>query len=122
MTLLVIIILGLTLFIASFRWKDILLSTAAALVWGAIGFWWMIAGGPPGFETTAAWGPLITYVPFLLAFVVLLRLMNTEIIHEASGKNEKMAWTEWGSSPPARRTLSNYERYKRDLHRRLQGR
>jgi len=114
MTLLIIVIIGLTLFLASFRWKDLLLSYAAALTWLAIGFWWVIEGGPPGFETTQTWGPIITYVPFILSFVVFFRLMNTEIRHEASGKS----WIEYGA-PPKGATLTRAQEYRRELRRRL---
>ena len=109
----ILIILGLSLFIAAFRWKDILLSYAAALTWMAIGFWWVV-GDITNFGLSESWSRILVFVPFILSFTVLLRLMNTEIRHEASGRS----WTESGPTP-REETVSRRELYKKELRRRL---
>jgi len=112
----VLIILGLVLFVAAFRWRDILVSYAAALTWLAIGFWWII-GDITNFGLEDPWVQILVFIPFILAFAILLRLMNTEIIMEAKGKK----WTEYGPTPkeevPNRRTT-----YRDELRRRIGGR
>ena len=99
----ILVILGLVLFIAAFRWKDMLLSYAAALTWMAIGFWWII-GDITNFGLGDPWVQILVFIPFVLAFTVLLRLMNTEIVNESKGRR----WTEFGATPkddkPDRRT------------------
>jgi len=107
------LILGLALFIAAFRWKDILLSYAAALTWMAIGFWWIV-GDLTNFGLSEDWSRILVYVPFVLAFSVLLRLWNTEIKMESKGKS----WTEWGPAPkgePSNRRLE----YRKMLRERI---
>lgn len=107
-----LLVLGLGLFVAAFRWKDILLSYAAALTWMAIGFWWVV-GDITNFGLSESWSRILIFVPFILSFTVLLRLMNTEILMESKGKK----WTEWGSTPkeeaPSRR-----DEYRKELRRR----
>lgn len=111
-----VLILGIALFIAAFRWKDMLLSYAAALTWMAIGFWWII-GDLTNFGLSQSWSQILVFVPFILAFSVLLRLMNTEITSEAKGRK----WTEWGPAP--REEVSNRRVEYRDmLRKRLGGR
>ena len=109
----ILVILGLVLFIAAFRWKDMLLSYAAALTWMAIGFWWII-DDITNFGLSDPWVQILVLIPFILAFTVLLRLMNTEIVNESKGQR----WTDWGAKPtvdkPDRRT-----EYRRTLKERM---
>ena len=109
----ILVILGLVLFIAAFRWKDMLLSYAAALTWMAIGFWWII-GDISNFGLSDPWVQILVFIPFILAFTVLLRLMNTEIVSESQGQK----WTEWGATPkeeaPSRR-----DSYRKALRSRI---
>jgi len=108
-----LLILGLTLFIAAFRWKDMLLSYSSALTWMGIGFWWM-AGGIDNFGLDQSWVRILVFIPFILSFAVLLRLMNTEIIMESKGKK----WSEFGETPkeeaPSRREV-----YREVLRKRI---
>ena len=108
---LTLIILGLGLFLAAFRWKDMLLSYAAALTWMAIGFWWIL-GDITNFGLDDYWAKILVFVPFILAFTVLLNLMNTEIRMEAGGRS----WTERGSIPKESR--NRREEYRELLRRR----
>jgi len=110
---LTLIVLGLVLFIAAFRWKDMLLSYSAALTWMAIGFWWIL-GDITNFGLSDPWVRILVFIPFILAFTVLLRLMNTEIIQESQGQK----WTEWGSTPQ-RETPSRRESYRKALRKRI---
>ena len=105
--------LGLVLFLAAFRWKDLLLSWTAGLTWLAIGFWWAL-GDIENFGLTENWQTILVFIPFLLFFVVMLRLMNTEIVQEADGKR----WSTYGQAPKGK-AASNYEEYKAELRRRL---
>jgi len=109
----ILVALGLGLFIAAFRWKDMLLSYSAALTWMAIGFWWIL-GDISNFGLGDPWVQILVFIPFILAFTVLLRLMNTEISMEAKGKK----WSEWGATPkeesPSRRT-----EYRNELRNRI---
>jgi hypothetical protein len=110
-----IIILGLTLFIVAFRWKDILLSYSAALTWMAIGFWWIL-GDITNFGLSEPWVKILVFIPFILSFTVLFRLWNTEITMESKGRK----WTEWGATPkeegPNRR--EEYRKLLRERRRR----
>lgn len=110
----ILIVLGLVLFIAAFRWKDMLLSYSAALTWMAIGFWWLI-GDIANFGLEDPWVQILVFIPFILAFTVLLRLMNTEIVNESKGRR----WTEWGATPkedvPSRR--DSYRKVLRERRR-----
>ena len=107
-------ILGLAfgLTVICFKWKEVLLSYAAGLTWLAIGFWWML-GDVTNFGLDDPWGKILVFIPFIMFFVVMLRLMNTEIQMEDKGKR----WTEWGSKP-VKRLPSNYEAYKQELRSR----
>ena len=112
----ILVALGLGLFIAAFRWRDMLLSYSAALTWMAIGFWWII-GDLTNFGLSEPWSRILVFVPFVLSFSVLLRLMNVEIRTEAKGKS----WTEMGPTPrgevPNRRS-----EYRDMLRKRIGGR
>lgn len=109
-----LLILALTLTLASFRWKDLLLSWSAFLVWLAMGFWWIL-GGLDNFSIEDSWIRILIFVPFLMAFVVMLQLMNFEKkVEEGS-----TSWTEYGERP--RKFTSNYELYKKELRRRTRG-
>lgn len=110
----ILVILGLVLFIAAFRWKDMLLSYAAALTWMAIGFWWII-GDISNFGLSDPWVQILVFIPFILAFTVLLRLMNTEIVSESKGKR----WSEWGATPKEE-TPNMRDHYKKILRGRIQ--
>jgi hypothetical protein len=109
----ILVILGLVLFIAAFRWKDMLLSYSAALTWMAIGFWWIL-GDITNFGLSDPWVKILVFIPFILAFTVLLRLMNTEIVSESKGRR----WSEWGATPreevPSRR-----DSYRKTLRERI---
>jgi len=113
---LTLVILGLGLFLAAFRWKDMLLSYSAALTWMAIGFWWIL-GDITVLQLEDPWVKILVFIPFILAFTVLLRLMNVEIQMEAKGRK----WTEWGESPGRKSSnyLDRYWEYKKELRRRL---
>ena len=111
----IIVVLGLVLFIAAFRWKDMLLSYSAALTWMAIGFWWII-GDITNFGLTDPWVQILVFIPFILAFTVLFRLMNTEIKMESQGKS----WTEMGA-PPKEQTADRRLEYRKKLRKRLRG-
>lgn len=107
---LTLVVLGLVLFLAAFRWKDLLLSWSAGLTWLAIGFWWAL-GGIENFDLSENWMQILVVVPFLLFFVVMLRLMNTEITYEKEGKR----WTGYGA-PPREKGPSGYEAYRNQLY------
>ncbi len=108
--------LALTLTIASFRWKDLLLSVGTALTWLAIGFWWIL-GGLDNFSINNSWVAILIFIPFIMAFVVLLQLMNYETMQEQRGREGKTSWIEHGDKPKLRVT-SAYEKYKTELRRR----
>ena len=116
-----ILALGLVLFLASFKWRDILLSYSAALTWMAIGFWWIL-GGLANFNLDDLWVKILIFIPFILAFTVLLRLMNTEIRHEASGgaggSRTTQSWTTRGATPKTRQVNRTVE-YRKMLRKRL---
>jgi len=112
-----LLILGLVLFVAAFRWKDLLLSYSAALTWMAIGFWWIL-GDITNFDLEDPWSQILVFIPFILAFTVLLRLMNTEIRHEASGREGSTSWTTSGGTP-AGRTTTPAQEYRKRLRKRL---
>jgi len=112
----ILVVLGLVLFIAAFRWKDMLLSYAAALTWMAIGFWWII-GDISNFGLEDPWVQILVFIPFILSFTVLFRLMNTEIRHEAQGKS----WTEMGAAPRESNPNRRLE-YRDMLRKRIGGR
>lgn len=109
----ILVVLGLVLFIAAFRWKDMLLSYSAALTWMAIGFWWLI-GDITNFGLEDPWVRILVFIPFILAFTVLLRLMNTEILMESKGRK----WTEYGATPKEE-SLNSRELYRKGLRRRI---
>ena len=109
---------GLT--VAAFRWKDILLSYSAALVWLAQGFWWLL-GGITNFGLGSAWVNILVFVPFLMFFVVLLRLMSTEIQYEAEGQGMRTRYTTLGPEPKRKRGPTGYESYAKELRRRTRG-
>ena len=108
--------LATALTIACFKWKDVLLSYAAALVWLAQGFWWLL-GNITNFGMGTTWFNILIWVPFVMFFVVLLRLMNTEIQMEQNG----VRWTEMGGRPKRNRGPSSYESYAKELRRRTRG-
>lgn len=112
----ILVILGLALFIAAFRWKDMLLSYAAALTWMAMGFWWIL-GDLTNFGLSEPWSQILVFVPFVLSFSVLLRLMNTEIVSESKGRK----WTEWGPAPREEKIDRRVE-YRNTLRKRIGGR
>jgi len=112
----IIVVLGLVLFVAAFRWKDLLLSYSAALTWMAIGFWWII-GDITNFGLEEPWVRILVFIPFILAFTVLLRLMNTEIQMESKGRR----WTEWGA-PPKEEGPDRRLEYRDSLRKRIGGR
>lgn len=107
-----LLLLALVLTIVAFRWKDILLSYAAALVWLAQGFWWLL-GGINNFGIGTSWVNILIWVPFIMFLVVLLRLMNTEISMEEKG----VKWMEMGGRPK-KKAPTNYESYAHELRRR----
>lgn len=107
-------VLGLALLIASFRWRDILLSVSTAVVWMGIGFWWL-NGGVSFLDLDETGTIFLLIVPFALGFVALLRLMNTEIRMEDGGRR---SWTEWGSRPKTK-SQSSYDAYREQLRTRL---
>jgi len=109
---------GLT--VAAFKWKDILLSYSAALVWLAQGFWWLL-GGITNFGLGDPWVNILVFVPFLMFFVVLLRLMSTEIQYEAEGQGMRTRYTTLGPEPKRRRGPTSYEAYAVELRRRTRG-
>ena len=106
--------LGFGLFVAAFRWKDMLLSYAAALTWLAIGFWWIL-GDITNFGIGESWVQILMFIPFILAFTVLLRLMNTEITEEAKGGK---SWKSWGQ-PPKEKKVPRRETYRETLRGRI---
>lgn len=107
-----LLFLALTLTLACFRWKDILLSYASALVWLAIGFWWLL-GDITNLALADPWSKILVFVPFILFFVVIIRLIGIEVEMERKGQR----WREWGSKPPEEME-SPGERYKREIRRR----
>lgn len=108
-------IIGLVLFLAAFRWKDMLLSYAAFFWWIALGFWWMM-GDIENFGMDETWVQILVWLPFILAFSVILRLMNTEITHESRGHS----WKSWGKEPT--RKSSAYEDYRTQLYNKTRRR
>ena len=115
--------LAFGLLVIAFRWKDMLLSYAAALTWMAIGFWWIL-GDITNFGLDDSWSKILIFVPFILAFTVLLNLMNTEIRMEARGgqgsrgSQSTQSWTERGASP-RRREVNRTVEYRKMLRKRL---
>ena len=104
--------MSLTLTLACFRWKDILLSYAAGLTWLAIGFWWIL-GDITNLGLDDPWTKILVFIPFIMFFVIMIKLMGTEIEMEGEG----MKWKEYGRKPQ-REKLSKYEAYKKELHKR----
>lgn len=113
---LTLVALSFGLFVIAFRWKDMLLSYASALTWFAVGFWWLL-GDIENFGLEENWVTILVWIPFILGFTVLLRLMNTEIQHEKEGHS----WSSWGEEPK-RKTPSGYEEYRRKLFGRTRRR
>ena len=110
---LVIGLIGLAVCLTWLAWKgkQILVAISASLLWFGLAMWLFFATVPVlGFAENYQW--IFGGVFFMLTFVPLLSLMDTEITH----RREDQSWTEHGARPGRRE--SNYDKYKVELLKR----
>jgi hypothetical protein len=93
LSFLFLVLVALAVFLLWFSSKrpELLIRLSATLVWWALGFW-VVIGDITNLGLDKSWTQILVWVFFILGLVPLIMSMNTEIRHEANGKQ----WTEFG--------------------------
>lgn len=109
-------LIGLAGMLTYFSWKrrHILVSTAGALTWLALGFW-LLLGDASNLSLTDPWTQILAWVFIIMVFFCFLTLMDVEITNEARGKR----WKTWGTKPTEGKT--KYQEYRDELYKRTRG-